>query len=484
METKISDAGPFEKLVTFEITDDALEQAKNRAARKLSRSMKIPGFRPGKAPRRVVEATVGEERLRAEAIDEALPEMVGEALESAHLEPAATPAVESLQDVDGGVEVAVKVALWPRLSEPPNYVGREIEVPSPEVTEAEVEEQLDLIRNQFAEIEPAEEPASPGDYVSVDLSATRDGEPIPDVAAEALMIEVGGREFIEGLSDAVEGRTAGETVTFESTLPAGVRSADAGEGAEGSPDEDESEPVEYTVTINQVHVRRRPTLTDEWVRDNTEFDTLEDFISELRSRMADSKLGTAYDTYRSELIARLADEVDLDIPESIINGEMEEVLHRFSHTLSEQGVEIGDYLRASGQTEADFVKDLRDSAIRNVRTDLILDAVSDDAGLEVDGEEYDRLLDLLAAQSEQDPADLRGNLTESQVKNLRSDILRRKAHEALLKAAVPVDENGTPIDFETLASQLASAEDDGATESPADEDSDEAVGVEAAEEEE
>lgn len=481
MEPTISDAGPFEKLMTFEIEDEALEQAKSRVARKLSRDMKIPGFRPGKAPRRVVEATIGSERLRAEAIDEALPEMVGIALEQAKLEPAATPAVESLNDKDGAVEVSVRVALWPTLGELPEYVGREIEVPSVEVSDEELEEQMDQIRDQFGEIEPSDGPAGVGDFVSIDLSAARNGLPVEAMAAEGLMIEIGGNEFILGLGDAVTGKSAGDTVTFTAPLPAGFADVDEPVDADDESDEpvdsadsastekDESEAAapenvdamaEYTVTVQQVHTRKRPEIDDAWVDENTEFDTVDELRVELRRRLADSKLGTSYSQFRSDLLTKLTDEIDLEIPDSIVNGEMEQVLHRFSHTLAEQGIEMGDYLRISGQTEAAFVSDLRESALRNVRTDLLLDAVTEDAGIEVTTDEYDDLVRVLAAQNDQTVDELAGSLSENQVKKLRSDILRRKAHDAIMKAAVPVDEAGTPIDFETLASQLASAQDE------------------------
>ncbi len=503
MEPTISDAGPFEKVVTFEIVDADLDQAKIRAARKLAKSMKIPGFRPGKAPVRVIEATVGADRLRAEAIDEALPEMVGAALEQANIEPAATPAVESLEDTESGVEVGVRVAVWPALTEAPNYVGREIEVPAVAVTDEEIAEQIDRIRDQFAEIEPSDEPAANGDFVSIDLSAARDGTPVEAMAAEGLMVEVGGNEFIAGLSDVLVGKSATDVATFEGPLPAGFtdesagapdeaseqaseqasdevsdemagessdeESEDAEHGAEtDSPEDDESdggdehpvsELVEYTVTVQQVHGRKRPVIDDEWVDENTEFETLEEFTEEMRNRLADSKLGASYSAFRNDLLTALTDEIELELPDAIVTAEMEEVLHRFSHTLSEQGIEMADYLRVSGQTEAAFVSDLRESALRNVRTDLVLDAVSDDAGLVVEPEEYDELILAVAGQNGQTVDEVKASLTENQEKKLRSDILRRKAHDALMKAAVPVDEAGTPIDFETLASELASTED-------------------------
>ena len=119
MSVSVTEVGPFERLVSFTIAESDLEQAKNRAARKLAREVRIPGFRPGRAPRKVVEATVGADRIRSEAIDDILPEKVGEILSGEGLEAAATPSLDALRDVDGGFEVDVKVALWPVLDETP-----------------------------------------------------------------------------------------------------------------------------------------------------------------------------------------------------------------------------------------------------------------------------------------------------------------------------------------------------------------------------
>ena len=211
------------------------------------------------------------------------------------------------------------------------------------------------------------------------------------------------------------------------------------------------------IAVTDVQGKSLPEMTDEWISEVTEFDSVAAFRKEVERRISESKAGASWDAFRNELITALIDEIDLEIPAAIINAEMEEVLHRFSHTLGQQGIEMDDYLQISGQTQEAFVEDLRATAARNVRTDLLLDAVADDAGLEVGDEEFVELLSAMAAQTEQTLEELREGLTENQEKNLRGDILRRKAHEALLKAAVPVDDAGNPIDFEALAAATAPA---------------------------
>ena len=181
LKTDVIEAGPFERLLTLHVAEAELEDAKNRAARKLSRELKIKGFRPGKAPRPVVERMVGAETLQNEALEEALPAMVGSALDETDLEPATTPQIEQVTPADaGGVDVQVKITLWPTLDAPPS-LERKITVDYPTVAEDELNEQIDRVRSQYAELEDVEREADEGDFVMINLSASAGGQMLEDV---------------------------------------------------------------------------------------------------------------------------------------------------------------------------------------------------------------------------------------------------------------------------------------------------------------
>ena len=183
MQTEVTEAGPFERLMTLHIDESELESAKSAAARKLAGQMKVPGFRPGKAPRQVVERMVGEETLRREAIDEALPELVGAAILETELVPATPPHIEDIRDGDdGAVAIDIKLTLWPELERVPDYHDRKITIEIPEVEDEEVEAQVDRLRNQYAELEDVERPASEGDFVMVNISALDNGTEIEDLS--------------------------------------------------------------------------------------------------------------------------------------------------------------------------------------------------------------------------------------------------------------------------------------------------------------
>ena len=264
MQTDIKEDGPFERILTIRLEEQDLESAKNKAARKLSKTMKIKGFRPGKAPRSIVERMVGPEALRSEAIDDSLPELVGPAIDQAELEPATAPRIEAVRDAEeGGVDVDIRITMWPVLDAVPDFSGRKITIDSPEVTDEEVSDQIDRLRDQYAELEDVERPADDGDFVMINISASVDGEEIPDATAEDLLYEVASQSFIPGLDDLLGGGSVGDIREGPGTLPPGFG-------------QDEPREADLKVLIKGVRAKKLPEVTDEWVSDVSEFDTAEE----------------------------------------------------------------------------------------------------------------------------------------------------------------------------------------------------------------
>ncbi len=441
MSVNVTEIAPFERMVTFSIPESELEQSKTAAARRLAREIKIPGFRPGRAPRKVVEAAVGVERLRSEAVDEVLPGKVEEILEAQGLESAARPTLDALRNTEEGFEVDVKIALWPVLEDAPEYVGKEISCESPSVGDDEVDEQITMMLEQFAEVDEVDRPAAEGDYVVLNLTGTKDGEPVEEVNADGLFYEVGSGMLIEGLDEHVDGTSKGDIVEFDGQLPPGF-----GERA--------GEEITFTILVTEVREKTLPELTDEWVDENTEFDTVEEFMATLRRRLAQRKLDAIYDTYRGTLIDAIAGDIEVEVPMAIVRGEMDDLLHRFVHRLDEQGIALDDYFQLSGIDQQQFVGDIEAQARSTVQLNIALDAIAEDAGTEVTEEELHGAIESLKAMMGPEDGELRIEGTP-QEKRIATDILRQKALETLLASAVPVDPDGAPIDFKALAAELA-----------------------------
>ena len=443
-DVTVTEAGQNEKLVSFEVSEHDLEAAKAAAARKISKDVRIRGFRPGKAPRSIVEATVGADRVRSEAIDEMLPASVAAILTDLDLEPAVSPALESLEDTETGIKVEVKVTTWPVLDEMPEIHDRVVEVGSVEVSDEELEAQIDRFREQFAAVEEVDRPAATGDYVSMDISATQDGAEVAEAAAAGLLYEVGSGGLIEALDESLVGAAAGDVVTFSGPLPEGF-------GEQAGMD------VDYSVTVNDVRERVLPELTDTWVVETTEFETVEELRSTLLAQMSDMKKRSLAGTFQDKALEQLVDEVVIELPEALVRSEMDEVFHRFSHRLEEQEISLEDYFRVTGVEQETFISDLEAQAERSLKTRLLLEAVIDSEGFEVGAEELDAVMEMVVASSD-DPERVRTALAdERQRKNLSADILRNKALEAIVNGARAVDENGDDVDL-TMAAPSYSTE--------------------------
>jgi trigger factor len=433
MTTSVTESGQFERIVSFQLTDDQINDAKKGAARKLANEVKIHGFRPGKAPVPVVEATVGADRVRREAIDDLVPPVLNEVLDAEEIRPAVTPELTSLDDVDGGVQVEVTVTLWPTI-DLANYKDRAIEVTDPEVSDEDLETQVTRMLEQFATVEEVEHPAQEGDYVSIDVEANHDGMPVAEASAQDLLYEVGSALFIEGMDERILGANADAEVVFDAPLPEGF-----GERA--------GEEVTFTIQVNEVKERILPDLDDEWVDENTEFDTVGELMTELRDRLGDSKLQAVSREYTEKALSSLRDQIDIELPDALVRSEMDGHLHNFVHRLEETELTLDDYFEASGITQEAFLADLRSQAELSIRNRLVLEAVAEAEGIDVTEEDMSNALQGLAAQSGDPVEYLKAFRASGQELALASDILRNRALDAILSNARPVDEDGNPVDL-------------------------------------
>jgi trigger factor len=427
--------GRFERLVTVELTNAEIDAAKTGAARRLSRDLKIPGFRPGKAPRPVVEAAIGAGRLRTEAVEDLIPKKLSDVLSQENLNPAVTPSLEKIDDIDGGVAAEVLVTLWPALDAVPNYRHRRIEVTTSDIEEEEVEASLARMRQQFASLETADRAAGEGDFVSIDISATADDQTVEETTANELLYEVGSGLLVEGIDERLLGTAAGTELSFESTLPDGFGTR-AGE------------PVKFHVKVNEVKSKVLPDLDDDWVGEVTEFDTVEELRAELAERLAVTKRRAVANEFREKALDTLVTEAPVELPDRLIRAEIDDLYHRFAHRLEESDITVSDYLGATGLSEQQFVDDLQAQAERSIRTRLVLDAVAREEGLEVSPEELAATIEALARSTEDPKAVYKAFESGSRALSLAGDILRNKALDAVVAKAQPVDSEGNPVKLE------------------------------------
>jgi trigger factor len=457
VKTEVKESSRFERTLTVWIGSEELAQAKKKVASKISSQMKIKGFRPGKAPLAVVERAAGADYVRSEAIDEAIQRVVPAAIDEAGLDAVTVPSVAAVRDEneDGTVEVDVLVTLWPSLDALPDLGDIEIEVENPEVTQEAIDEQIDALRNQFAELEDFDGELESGDFAMVDIAVSKDGEPVDAASAKDMMYEVGSASFIDGLDEILEGASVGSTVEGDATLPEGY--TDLG-----------GEPVSLSVTVKEAKKKVLPELTDEMVADATEFETTEQLLEALEKNMLAYNVHTQRSLLQDKVIQYVLNEIDLDIPAALLDAEVEARVRNLAQRLQNDDVSLTDYLRITGQDEQTFIATMREQADHALSTRVLLESISAIENYEVtDDDIKDHIRQMLQGQ----PADV-DELVEAwkssgQIESLTSDILREKALTSLVDAAKPVDADGNAVDLTPVViehEQKDNAEDESADE--------------------
>jgi len=433
MTVTITESAPFERIVRFPLTDDQINAAKRGAARKLAGELKVSGFRRGRAPLPVVEATVGADRVRREAIDLLLPAALRDVLEGEKISPAIAPELTSLDDVDGGVEVEVTVTLWPEI-DLPNYRDRTIEVTNPAVSEERLDTEIAAILEEHGTVAEVERAAAADDYVSINVEATRGGDPVEVAKVEDLLYELGAGDYIEGIDAALEGAEAGDEVELVAPLPEWLEDESGGEAL-------------FKVKVNEVKELVLPDLDDEWVDENTEFETVDELREALREAVASARLHAVAREYGDKALATLRDQVEVELPEALVRSEMDNRLHGLMHRLDEAEATLDDYLRAAEIAPDDFIAALEHQARRALRNQLVLEAVAEAEEIEVTKQEVAEAVSDMAADSGDAVAFMkRYRETDGQVAVTRV-ILRDKVMGAILSNAQPVDEDGNPLDL-------------------------------------
>jgi trigger factor len=451
------------------------ERAIDAAFRKLALEVKTPGFRPGKAPRKLLEARFGTEVARDQALRDALPEYYAEALVTGDVDAIATPEIEiTAGESEGDVEFDAIVEVRPVVT----VVGHDnlrVEVELPEITDEVVAEQVDSLRDRFADLADSDAPLTDGDYAEIDITGSIGGEDVEGLSANDYLYAVGSGIVTPKLDTELHGKKPGDIVLFDDELPERF-----GEQA--------GEAVSFRVLVKETKKKVLPELTDEWVTEVSEFETVDALREDIRTRLDVYGRVQAGVQVREKIFTEAAGLVSIEIPDTLVNQEMERRLHDLAHRLEEQmkGLTIPQYLAMTGQAQQEFVDGLREGAHEAVRADLALRAVIVQESIEATEDELTIEIERVAERFDEKPAQVRKDLERRGVlEAVRSDIARSKALQFLVDHAEVVDEAGNPVDL-TLPQPNDAEPDDAEIDPPAGEpvDAAEAAPAAAAEPEE
>lgn len=417
--------------LSVEVDEQEFEKAIDEAFRKIAREVRIPGFRPGKAPRKVLEARIGKGTARVQALNEAIPDYYARAVVEHAVDAIAAPEIDIVDGQDHGpVVFDAVVEVRPQVTVP-GYAGLRVTIPSPSVTDEEIDAQLERLRSQFGELVAVERPAAAGDYVTIDIAGSQDGQPLEGLTADDYLYPVGSGLIVPELDEQLRGAKVGDIFEFDAPHPSDREEGD----------------LHFRVLVKEVKERQLPELDDEFASEASEFDTLEELRADYARRLSQVKKARANMALREKVGEALADLVDDEIPEALIAAEMRERLNDLGLRLQAQGVSLEQWLGLSGRTQEQLLEELREAAVTSAKVDLALRAVADAEGLEATDDDLDAEYEAASARLGIDPAKMRAEFERSgQVQAVRSDIRKRKALDWLVETVEIVDEEGQPID--------------------------------------
>jgi trigger factor len=438
--------------LSISIDSEEFEQQIDAAFKRIAREVRIPGFRPGKAPRKLLEARIGSEAARGEALEHAIPQYYSDAVIEHEVDVIASPEIDITEGrEEGDVTFEAIVEVRPVVTVG-GYESLRVTIDSPEVSDEDVEERVDRLRESFGSLEDVERPAQTGDSVTIDIAGARDGEDIDGLVAEDYLYEIGSGTIVPELDEQLAASKVDDTLTFTADHP--------------DPDED---PVDFTVTVKAVKEKVLPEADDAFAAEASEFETIAELREDLAKRMGMVKKVQAQMSIQQKTAEALAGLVEVEAPEALVNQEVGQRIEDLAMRLQAQGMGLEQYLATTGQDQEAFVNGLRETAGQGVLVDLALRAVVLAEGIEIDDDELEAEFEAVAERVGQTPAKVRKQLERNgQVPAVRSDLSKRKALEWLIDQVELVDEEGRTIDRAALEVEPPAA--DGA-----DEDADEDV---------
>ena len=426
MQTIVETTEPHTVKLTIEVTADEFEQDLDRTYRAIANEIKIPGFRQGKAPKPIIDAQVGRDTVLEEFVRSSVPTYFRRALNDEDLAPIGEPDVD-IEQLEPGTPFVftATVEVRPRLEfTEEDYTGVQAEKPAIEVTDEEIDEWVERLRQRFGELEPVDRPVQEGDFVTANISVTQGGEPVEAATRDDHIYAIGSAEFGEELDRQLPGTKPGDILKFDDTLP------------ERFGEELTARPTTFTVLVKDVKTVKLPDADDDFAKTASEFDTMDQLRGDLRERLAEIKEREAQGAIRDSVLQAMIDRVEVDLPQSLID---EETQHRIVHAeerAQRVGMSLDQMLEMQGWDRERLTEDSREHAVRAIKADLVLEAVARAAELEVTADEIGAEINALAQAYQRDAKEVAKQLDRSgQIVTLAGDIIRTKALDLLVDRA-------------------------------------------------
>ncbi|SDY07267.1 trigger factor [Modestobacter sp. DSM 44400] len=440
MKSTIENLGPTRVRLAIEVPWGDLDHAFGEVYKELGKQVRVPGFRPGKVPNRILDQRIGRPVVLEQVVQHAVPEVYSEAIRENQVRVLSQPDVEVTR-VDDGETIAftAEVDVAPVL-ELPSLDGLAVTVDDVEVTDEEIDAQIDTMRERFAMLTGVDRPAADGDFVSIDLEATLDGEVLEDGTTTGMSHEVGSGQLMDGLDEAVRGLSSDEGATFSTALLSGEH---AGEMAE------------VKVTVRTVKAKDLPELDDEFASTASEFDTLAELRDDIRTRLGRVKTLQQGAQARDKLVEHLLGSTEVPVPEKLVETEVAWRTQAMERELQQAGMDWDAYFTAAEvESREAYDAELRENVENAIRTQFVLDSVADAREVTVDNDDLSAQIVAQAQRNRMSPEQYAQQLQQGgNIADFVADVRRTKALAQLLEETTITDASGNPVDLEELRTQ-------------------------------
>ncbi|MBQ7460020.1 MAG: trigger factor [Oscillospiraceae bacterium] len=368
---------------TVEVSPEEFESAINKAYMKGRGRISIPGFRKGKAPRRMIESMYGTGVFYDDAVEEVYPEALDLGIKENALSVVGQPAITDIKiGEDKSLTLRFRVAVYPEIKVE-GYKGIEAPKPPVGISDKDVDRAIENTREQNARVETADRPAKSGDIATIDFVGYMDGKPFEGGAGEDYDLELGSGTFIPGFEDQLIGKSAGEETEVNVTFPEAYAPELAGK------------PATFKVTVKGIKEKLLPDLDDEFAKDVSEFDTLEEYRKSVKAELIEKRGKAAEEDFRNIVLSRLVDKVEGDIPDAMIDDQVNNMIDNFKYNIRAQGMDFEQYLKMMGMEESGLRNELRPTAEKEIKADLAFEYIAKQENFDVSDEkveaEYERL---------------------------------------------------------------------------------------------
>lgn len=403
------------------VTPEEFEAAINKVYMKVRGRLNIPGFRKGKAPRRIIENIYGTGVFYEDAIDEIAPDALDKAVKEKELDVVGRPSVSDVKvGDDKSLTLKFIVALYPEITVS-DYKGIAAPMPSVAVSDADIDRKLKEVREQNARVETVERAAQNGDIATIDFEGFVDGKAFDGGKGEDYDLELGSGTFIPGFEDQIVGHEVGDSFDVNVTFPEAYAPELAGKDAT------------FKVTVNEIKEKLLPELDDELAKDVSEFDTLEEYKQSIREELTAKRVEDAKNAFNEVVLSRVVEKVEGDIPEAMIDEHLDHMIDNFKYNLKTQGMELKDYAGMFGMDEDMFRQQIRPNAEKEVKADLAYEYIAKVEDFEISDEKIEAEYERLAKEYDMKVEDVKKAVTADSIKTgLKIDAAR----ELVLSSAV------------------------------------------------